>query len=252
MPIWDQVLFVLVAYRLLAPGSEWRLHREWFQRGAVADLLGEDAGLAEIHKLYRCHDRLLVHKQAVFDHLVERWRDLFNITYDVLLYDLTSTYFEADPPFPGGDTAAKADASIAVRSDCVVTKLIGSTPKSEFRRRSPLYQMGSFPFQSFSPNPARAPVARKSSSWKKEDPRTPLKMNGRISSAIRAARATGGAGRLEPRRTAWLNRSAVPGGTPAAQQRGGREIAGRGQRASAGAAIMRLRVRSVAGSPISA
>jgi hypothetical protein len=67
---WDQVLFVLVAYRLLAPGSEWRLHREWFQRSALADLLGEDAGLAEIHKLYRGHDRLLVHKQAVFDHLV--------------------------------------------------------------------------------------------------------------------------------------------------------------------------------------
>src|SRR5215472_3243491 len=48
---WDQVLFVLVAYRLLAPGSEWRLHREWFQRSALADLLGEDAGVAEIHKL---------------------------------------------------------------------------------------------------------------------------------------------------------------------------------------------------------
>ena len=92
---WDQVLFLLVAYRLLAPGSEWRLHREWFQRSAMADLLGEDAGLAEIHKLYRCHDRLLVHKQAVFDHLMGRWRDLFNISYDVLLYDLTSTYFGA-------------------------------------------------------------------------------------------------------------------------------------------------------------
>ena len=43
-----------------------------------------------------------MHKQAVFDHLVGRWRDLFNISYDVLLYDLTSTYFEADPPFPEG------------------------------------------------------------------------------------------------------------------------------------------------------
>jgi hypothetical protein len=82
---WDQVLFVLVAYRLLAPGSEWRLHREWFRRSALTDLLGEDAELAEIHKLYRCHDRLLVHKQAVFDHLTGRWRDLFNISYDVLL-----------------------------------------------------------------------------------------------------------------------------------------------------------------------
>jgi transposase len=97
------VLFVLVAYRLLAPGSEWRLHREWFQRSALADLLDEDGGLAEIHKLYRCHDRLLAHKHAVFDHLTGRWRDLFNISYDVLLYDLTSTYFEADPPFPEGD-----------------------------------------------------------------------------------------------------------------------------------------------------
>src|SRR2546425_7987473 len=64
----------------------------------MADLLGEDLGLAEIHKLYRCHDRLLEHKQALFDHLVGRWRDLFNVSFDVLLYDLTSTYFEIDPP----------------------------------------------------------------------------------------------------------------------------------------------------------
>jgi hypothetical protein len=115
---WDQVLFVLVAYRLLAPGSEWRLHREWFRRSALADLLGEDAGLAEIHKLYRCHDRLLVHKQAVFDHLTGRWRDLFNISYDVLLYDLTSTYFEADPPFPEGDKR-RFGYSRDHRPDCV-------------------------------------------------------------------------------------------------------------------------------------
>src|SRR3954471_328224 len=115
---WDQVLFVLVAYRLLAPGSEWRLHREWFQRSALADLLGEDAGLAEIHKLYRCHDRLLVHKQAVFDHLTGRWRDLFNVSFDVLLYDLTSTYFESDPPFPEGDKR-RYGYSRDHRSDCV-------------------------------------------------------------------------------------------------------------------------------------
>ena len=83
---WDRVLLLLATYRLLAPGSEWRLHREWFERSAMADLLGEDLGLAEIHKLYRCHDRLLEHKQALFDHLVGRWRDLFNISFDVLLY----------------------------------------------------------------------------------------------------------------------------------------------------------------------
>jgi hypothetical protein len=101
-----------------APGSEWRLHREWFQRSALADLLGEDAGLAEIHKLYCCHDRLLVHKQAVFDHLTARGRDLFNISYDVLLYDLTSTYFEADPPFPEGDKR-RFGYSRDHRPDCV-------------------------------------------------------------------------------------------------------------------------------------
>jgi len=100
---WHQVLLLLVAYRLLAPGSEWRLHRQWFEGSGMADLLGEDVGLAEIHKLYRCHDRLLAHKPALFEHLTGRWRDLFNASFDVLLYDLTSTYFEADPPFPEGD-----------------------------------------------------------------------------------------------------------------------------------------------------
>ncbi len=115
---WHQVLLLLVAYRLLAPGSEWRLHRQWFERSAMADLLGEDVGLAEIHKLYRCHDRLLEHKQALFDHLVGRWRDLFNVSFDVLLYDLTSTYFESDPPFPEGDKR-RYGYSRDHRSDCV-------------------------------------------------------------------------------------------------------------------------------------
>jgi transposase len=115
---WDLVLFVLVAYRLIAPGSEWRLHREFFERSALADLLGGDASLAESHVLYRCHDRLLEHKQAVFDHLVGRWRDLFNASFDILLYDLTSTYFEADPPFPEGDKR-KHGYSRDHRGDCV-------------------------------------------------------------------------------------------------------------------------------------
>jgi hypothetical protein len=115
---WDQVLFVLVAYRLIAPGSEWLLHREWFGKSALADLLGADFGLAESHKLYRCHDLLLAHKQAVFDHLVGRWRDLFNASFDVLLYDLTSTYFEADPPFPESDKR-RYGYSRDHRPDCV-------------------------------------------------------------------------------------------------------------------------------------
>ncbi len=115
---WDQELFVLVAYRLLAPGSEWRLHREWFERTALADLMGGDFGLAEIHKLYRCHDRLLKHKEALFEHLTERWRDLFAARFDLLLYDLTSTYFEAEPPFAEGDKR-RFGYSRDHRPDCV-------------------------------------------------------------------------------------------------------------------------------------
>jgi Transposase DDE domain len=115
---WDQVLLVLAAYRLIAPGAEWRLHREWYGRSALADLLGADAALADSHTLYRCHDRLLEHKQAVFDHLVGRWRDLFNVSFDVLLYDLTSTYFEANPPFPEDDKR-RHGYSRDHRGDCV-------------------------------------------------------------------------------------------------------------------------------------
>ena len=75
---WDQVLFVLVAYRLIEPGSEWRLHRHWYGQTALSDLLGADESLADIHTLYACHDRLLAHKEALFSHLIGRWRDLFN------------------------------------------------------------------------------------------------------------------------------------------------------------------------------
>ena len=101
---WDQVLQVLVCYRLIAPGSEWKLHRDWFGRSAMADLLGSDFRLAEPHKLYACHDFLLAHKADLFSHLVARWRDLFNADFDVLLYDLTRTYFEINAAdVPEGD-----------------------------------------------------------------------------------------------------------------------------------------------------
>src|SRR6266567_334372 len=85
---WDQVLLVLVAYRLIAPGSEWRLHREWFGRTALVD------------------------------HLVRRWRDLFNVSFEVLLYDLTSTYFESDPPQDENDKR-RFGYSRDKRRDCV-------------------------------------------------------------------------------------------------------------------------------------
>lgn len=115
---WDQVLFVLAAYRLIAPGSEWRLHREWFGRTALADLLGADDSLADSHTLYACHDRVLTHKEALFSHLVGRWRDLFNASFDVLLYDLTSTYFESDPPTDENDKR-RHGYSRDHRGDCV-------------------------------------------------------------------------------------------------------------------------------------
>lgn len=107
-----------MVYRLVAPGSEWRLHRQWFGRCALGDLLGADFALAESHKLYPCHDLLLKHKQALFDHLVNRWRDLFNASFEVLLYDLTSTYCEAAPPLAEQDKR-RFGYSRDKRSDCV-------------------------------------------------------------------------------------------------------------------------------------
>jgi hypothetical protein len=115
---WDQALFVLAAYRLIAPGSEWRLHREWYGRTGLADLLGADDSLADPHVLYDCHDRLLKHKEALFSHLVDRWRDLFNVSFEVLLYDLTSTYFESDPPLDEDDKR-RHGYSRDHRPDCV-------------------------------------------------------------------------------------------------------------------------------------
>jgi transposase len=115
---WDQVLQTLVSYRLIAPGSEWRLHREWFDKSAMADLLGADYRLAVDDTLYRCLDQLLAHKGALFSHLQQRWKDLFAAQFDVLLYDLTSTYFESDPPFTEGDKR-RYGYSRDKRFDCV-------------------------------------------------------------------------------------------------------------------------------------
>ena len=115
---WDEVLQVLVTYRLVDPGSEWRLSRHWFEHSAMADLLGADLALADMHKLYECHERLLEHKKDLFTHLTQQWKDLFNARFEVLLYDLTSTYFESDPPFPEGDKR-RHGYSRDKRPDCV-------------------------------------------------------------------------------------------------------------------------------------
>jgi transposase len=97
---WLKVLKTLVVYRLLDPGSEWNLHRSWFDRSAMADLLDDDFRLAAKDTLYRCHDRLLGCREALFTHLKDRWSGLFGASYDILLYDLTSTYFEVDANGP--------------------------------------------------------------------------------------------------------------------------------------------------------
>ena len=115
---WRHILQTLVCYRLIDPGSEWRLHRQWFEQSAMGDLLGADYGLVEIHALYRCLDKLLKHKTALFDHLRQRWQDLFGARFEVLLYDLTSTYFESSKPDDEEDKR-KYGYSRDKRRDCV-------------------------------------------------------------------------------------------------------------------------------------
>ena len=126
---WDQVLQVLVSYRLIAPGSEWKLHRDWFGKSAMADLLEADFGLAEAHKLYACHDLLLRHKADLFSHLMARWRDLFGANFDVLLYDLTSTYFEINASEVAEGDKRRHGYSRDKRPDCpqVVIALVVTT-----------------------------------------------------------------------------------------------------------------------------
>ncbi len=115
---WEKVLRLLVIYRLLSPGSEWRLHRQWFGTTALADLLGVDQRAVQDDTLYRCHDLLLPLKEELFGHLRQRWSDLFGARYEVLLYDLTSTYFECDAP-TGETDPRRFGYSRDQRGDCV-------------------------------------------------------------------------------------------------------------------------------------
>ncbi len=98
---WLDIPKIQVCYRLIDPGSEWRLHRHWYEHSALRDLLGCDRAIAD-DTLYRCLDKLMPHKQGFFSFLRARWAGLFDAGFDVLLYDLTSTYFESDlPPISG-------------------------------------------------------------------------------------------------------------------------------------------------------
>jgi transposase len=122
---WLKVLKTLVTYRLIDPGSEWRLHRQWFDASAMGDLLESDFALAEKNTLYRCLDKLVEHKDDLFKFLLRRWGELFGAKFDVLLYDLTSTYFETDED-RGPDDLRQFGYSRDKRGDCrqVVIALI--------------------------------------------------------------------------------------------------------------------------------
>ena len=113
---WLDVLKTLVCYQLIDPCSEWRLHRHWYEHSAMRDLLGSPMGVVAADTLYRCLDKLLTHKRAFFTFLRERWETLFDARFDVLLYDLTSTYFESDPLFTD---KRRFGYSRDKRSDCV-------------------------------------------------------------------------------------------------------------------------------------
>ena len=93
---WEKVLRLLVVNRLVDPGREFRVHRQWFVDSAMDELLETDFAVAEKDRLYRCLDRVLAHKQELFVWLKQKWAELFQADFEVLLYDLTSTYFEGE------------------------------------------------------------------------------------------------------------------------------------------------------------
>jgi transposase len=113
---WEKVLRLLVVNRLLEPGSEFRVHRHWFVESAMDALLEADFAVAEKDRLYRCLDRLLEHKQDLFVWLKQKWAELFAADFEVLLYDLTSTYFEGEME---ENPKAKRGYSRDSRPDCL-------------------------------------------------------------------------------------------------------------------------------------
>ena len=91
---WSRVAAVLAINRLCAPGSELAIEERWYPSTALDDLLEIEEGKINDTRLYRCLDRILPHKTALEQHLKQRYGELFGAEFDVLLYDLTSTYVE--------------------------------------------------------------------------------------------------------------------------------------------------------------
>ena len=113
---WEKVIELLAVNRLCEPGSELSVHARWFSRTAMDFLLDEDAEVAGKDRLYRALDKAVEHRQALFMHLQERWENLFMADCQVLLYDLTSTYFEGEAE--GVEQAARG-YSRDHRPDCL-------------------------------------------------------------------------------------------------------------------------------------
>jgi transposase len=112
---WGEVIAILVIGRLCEPSSELHVAEQWYRTTALEDLLGVPTEQVYDERLYRTLDRVLPHKEAIERHLVERLGELFDLDYDLLLYDVTSTYFEgaADP------SIARRGYSRDHRFDCV-------------------------------------------------------------------------------------------------------------------------------------
>ena len=112
---WAKVVELLAVNRLCDPRSELFIHEKWFPQTAMDWLLDCDAVVAQKDRLYRALDRMVAHKSALERHLADKWRDLFGASFDVLLYDLTSTYFEGDAE---GVEKAERGYSRDHRPDC--------------------------------------------------------------------------------------------------------------------------------------
>ena len=125
-----------MCYQLIDPGSEWRLHRHWYAHSAMRDLLGSPVRVLSDDTLSRCLDKLLAHKRAFFSFLRQRWEVLYQARFDVLLYDLTNTYFEGEA---GGQPKARRGHSKEKRTDCPLLTLGLVLDASGFVRRSQVF-----------------------------------------------------------------------------------------------------------------
>jgi transposase len=112
---WSVTAMILVVARLLKPSSELYIAERWYPKSALPELIGVPCDRVDDNRLYRCLDELLPHKEALETHLKNRLGELFRLEYDLLLYDVTSTYFEGQAQ---GNPLAQRGYSRDQRGDC--------------------------------------------------------------------------------------------------------------------------------------